>query len=83
MNGETQRILAERLAPDPDSSASSTAWRNGAHLTAVGKGLVFKDAHGADECGALLALAWPQLVALGPPGELAVRRELQRLDLIA
>jgi hypothetical protein len=32
---------------------------------------------------ALGLLAWPELAALGPPRELAVRGELQRQDLVA
>ena len=54
-----------------------------AQLASLGERLVFEDANGVHERGALLSLTWPQLAALGPPRELATRGELQRLHLFA
>jgi hypothetical protein len=45
--------------------------------------LIFENADGAYERGALLALAWPKVTALRPSCELAMRREFQRSDLFA
>jgi hypothetical protein len=45
--------------------------------------MVVEDADGAYERCALLALAWSQLAVLGPSRELTMRRESQRVDVIA
>jgi hypothetical protein len=52
-------------------------------LGPVGEGLIFEDTDSAHERGALLALARPELRALRPPRELAVRGELERLYLLS
>jgi hypothetical protein len=49
----------------------------------VGEGLVFEDANGAHEVGALGLPAGLQGALLRPPCELAVRRELERLHFLA
>jgi hypothetical protein len=75
--------MRDRTRRRIDRPLSSRLLVGRAQLGAITERWMLEDADRGHECCALLVLVWPKLRALGPPCELTMRSELQRLHLFA